>query len=80
MSDGYKYKNYLISDLLKAFKKVEDKIHWKNAINAQCNKSEVEILRVAIPFYTGTIPFFYYTKNIDTVTVKADGYFLGPCR
>jgi len=71
------YQGYKISDLDKAFKKVQDKEHWKNPISAVIKREDMAILRVAIPFYTGTPAFFYHYAGLTIV--KADGYYQGPC-
>lgn len=68
---------YSIEALRKAFEGVQDKDHWKNPIRAEISKRDIPILRVAIPFYTSTIPFFYDLGN-GVVVVKAAGYKLGP--
>ncbi len=65
-----------------AFTAVADKEHWKNPIDAVVSEKLVDILRDAIPFFTGSIPeFFDRDENgrpygDGKVCVVADGYFV----
>jgi hypothetical protein len=65
---------YKISDLKEAFSRVADKINWKYPVKSRCNKKDVDILTVAIPFFTGSIAYFYTRKG--QMWVKADGYYV----
>jgi len=65
-----------VAELKALFERVENKQDWKNPIDATIvlQESEVEKLREAIIFYTGSVPTF---KRISTNVqrVVAAGYY-----
>jgi hypothetical protein len=68
---------YTQAQLEEAFKKVQNKEHWKNPINAHIPTSELEITRAAILHFTATDMIVGKTNN-GLTRVWAKGYRLGP--
>lgn len=66
---------YTREQLQAAFDKVCDKTNWKNPINAECSRDEVEVTKSAIIFFTGSIPT-YQSISDSRLKVTAAGYYL----
>lgn len=60
------------------FDKVCSEKDWREPIGAFCRRSEMEMVRQAIIFFTATEPFFYDTTWEAWVGVTAIGYRNGP--
>jgi hypothetical protein len=67
--DGYK-----VRDLRAAFQKVQDRDHWKNPISYGCDVDDIDILKVAVIFFTGSVPQFTHLHG-RVWLCEADGYF-----
>lgn len=60
------------------FDLVKNDEHWKNPIDKIIDRSQQELVAVAISWYTATPAEFEATDNPDKVRVTAVGYFCGP--
>lgn len=70
--------SYTKPQLEEAFKRVQNKEHWKNPIDALIDEKYLDITDKAIQFFTGTA-IKSNVKEGNKLHIKADGYFLGPC-
>lgn len=72
---------YTQEELETAFKKVQDKKHWKNPIKAFIDKADQMVVQEAIIHFTATVPTFTKINqgpNKGKVLVQAEGYYMGP--
>ncbi len=69
--------NYSQSELEEAFKKVQNKNHWKGPIDTFIKLEERDITARAISHFTATPATFIPYSN-GWLKVKAKGYRLGP--
>lgn len=69
--------NYTQEQLEAAFKKIQNKEHWKNPINAFVPTAELEITDAAIRHFTSTNMTIGATHN-GLTHIWAQGYRLGP--
>tara|TARA_Y100000296_G_C5134174_1_gene237250 strand:+ start:621 stop:881 length:261 start_codon:yes stop_codon:yes gene_type:complete len=67
-------KGYTHGQLKEAFGKVHNQDNWKLPIDELCKKSETDVVKEAIIYFTGSIPNF---ANFDDehVNVTAIGYY-----
>lgn len=63
--------------LEEAFKKVQNKEHWKNKIDSFCLSEDMPVVNEAIRHFTATEAEFTAQGN-GWMRVKALGYRLGP--
>jgi hypothetical protein len=71
--DKLVYLGYTRNQLEAAFKKVQNKTHWKNPISAIISEGDVNVVGAAIDFYTGGgAEFSTHSKG---VRVTAPGYY-----
>ena len=66
--------DYFISELREAFDKVQDKVHWKNPVDAVILTKNIKITEAAIIHYTGSVPTFIRIDGNNT-RVRAAGYY-----
>jgi hypothetical protein len=71
---NHKIDGYLWQDLYAAFTAAAPKTDWKRPINCIVADGECEILEVAIPFFSGSVPNFTYLGE-GTWHVTAAGYY-----
>jgi hypothetical protein len=72
------FQQFNSDQLHEAFSRVQDETHWKNPIDSNCKVEEIELMRSAIRYFTGTEADFGQPIN-GVVTVRAIGYRNGPC-
>jgi hypothetical protein len=75
-------KKFTQEQLEAAFKKVRNKEHWKNPVDAIIDATEdTELINEAVIHFTATTAEFAHIRcgpNKGKIHVKADGYRLGP--
>lgn len=67
--------NYSRDELLQAFNKVCNKDNWKLPIDAMIERSEEEIIREAVIYFTGCEPSFQHVPGSGKSRVTAVGYY-----
>lgn len=72
--DDQIHEGYRIGALRRAFDKVSPRPNWKEEIVAGCHEHEIPVLKVAIPFFTGSVPSFQRLHG-DVYAVRAIGYY-----
>lgn len=72
-------RGYTDEQMQEAFDLVKDADHWKNPIDRIVDRKHVDVLDVAITWYTGMPAFFEDVDDPAKVRVTCDGYFAGPC-
>lgn len=71
---------YTQEQLETAFKKVQNKEHWKGRINALVNGDEdLDLILFAISYFTGTEGYTLAPRKDGKIRVRAPGYWAGPC-
>jgi hypothetical protein len=68
---------YTQNQLEEAFKKVQNKEHWKNPINSCCKNEDLLVTIAAIRHFTAT-EVTYFNLGNGWFKVEAPGYRLGP--
>ena len=72
------YHGYTEKELRNAFVRVQDRDDWKGPIYSVINKSDRDMIKWAIIFYTATVPRFSPCGLAkDLLEVHSEGYHLG---
>lgn len=69
------YNKYCHEELKAAFELVENKTNWKLPIDTTIESKQVDVVRDAVPFFTGSIAHFTPIMGTDKVRVQASGYY-----
>jgi hypothetical protein len=73
---------YKVDDLRAAFDMVCDKADWKGPIDSWIHATDLDLVKAAITFMTGTVATVVGTDTLNGETayhIKAIGYRAGPC-
>lgn len=67
--------NMTRGQLKEAFEKVQNKENWKLPIDSLCVPQDVQNIKNAIIFFTGSVPTFKKSEKGYTYRVQAAGYY-----
>ena len=73
---------YSQDELDEMFSSVQNKEHWKGEINARCCADNINVIAVAVEYFTATNASFKhaprYMNDPEPFIVTAPGYWAGP--
>ncbi len=67
---------YTRQDLNEAFNVVKNPQNYKKRIDAYCHAEQVDVVDVAVSFFTGSAATFYRVGNTEFYHVTAPGYYV----